>query len=181
MPEHHTANAMLDERNADLKIRAATFNDLSSITDLHARAFGPGRFARTAYRVREDTPEISEYCRVAVDGNKLVGAVRMTNVLIGNKPGALLLGPLAVEPSLSKTGLGGQLISNALQAAKSGKVELVVLVGDEPYYGKQGFAPVPPGSIIFPGPVDPTRILAVQLKPNSLQKFQGPLVAQTNK
>ena len=42
---------------------------------------------------------------------------------------------------------------------------LVLLVGDMPYYGRFGFAPVPPGQITLPGPVDPARLLALELEP----------------
>ena len=39
----------------------------------------------------------------------------------------------------------------------------MVLVGDEPYYGKAGFKPMPKGQVTMPGPVDPARLLVAEL------------------
>ncbi len=47
-----------------------------------------------------------------------------------------------------------------------------LLVGDEPYYARFGFHPVPPGQIVLPGPVDPNRLLAAELAPDALGGFQ---------
>lgn len=158
--------------------RAIADADLAEISRLHARAFGPGRFARSAYRVREGTAPISPYCRVAMLGTRVVAALRMTEVRIGANGDALLLGPLAVDPDLVNQGLGRRLISESLEAARSGGIHLVVLVGDVPYYGRFGFAPVPRGQITLPGPVDPTRILALELVPGALAEYRGLVTAE---
>ncbi len=151
--------------------------DAASIAALHARVFGPGRFARTAYRVREGTGTVSPYCRGAFAGNQLVAALRMTEVTIGGRVGALLLGPLAVDPDFANQGFGRRLIGEAIEAARAGGVRLIVLVGDEPYYGRFGFKPVPPGQIRLPGPVDPRRLLAAELVPGALAESHGLVVA----
>ena len=88
----------------------------------------------------------------------------MTEITIGGATGAALLGPLAVDPAHRANGVGTQLMTQALEAARSSGTALVVLVGDEPYYGRFGFKPVPFGQIVFPGPVNPARILACELK-----------------
>jgi predicted N-acetyltransferase YhbS len=153
--------------------RPVTPDDLPVIFAMHARAFGPGRFTRTAYRVREGTPEISRYCRAAVLNDRLVAAVRFTPITIGGVNGSLLLGPLVVEPDFTGQGFGRRLIAEAMAAAKDDGVRLVVLVGDEPYYGRFGFHPVPPGQITLPGPVDPRRLLAAELEPGALTGARG--------
>ena len=157
----------------DVINRPVAPEDLPAITDLHARAFGPGRFTRTAYRVREGTPDISRYCRVAMLGDRLIAAVRFTPITIGGANGSLLLGPLVVEPDFAGQGFGKRLIAEAMAAAKEGGVRLVVLVGDEPYYGRFGFHPIPPEQITMPGPVDPRRLLAAELVPGSLAGAHG--------
>lgn len=154
-------------------IRPAEPGDLPAILELHRRAFGPGRFALTAYRVREGTPPISPFCRIAELDGRLIAAVRMTAIDIGGTPGALLLGPLAVEPDHVNKGHGRALVNAAISAAREQGLELVVLVGNATYYGRFGFAPVPAGQITFPGPVDPARILAFELVPGSMEKFRG--------
>lgn len=153
--------------------RHATPADLPAISDLHARVFGPGRFARTAYRVREGTADVSAFCRLAHLGSRLVAALRLTEISIGGTPDALLLGPLAVSPELSGQGFGKRLISEALEDAKAAGKRLVVLVGDEPYYSRFGFKRVPPGQILLPGPADPARILAAELVEGALADYRG--------
>jgi predicted N-acetyltransferase YhbS len=151
--------------------------DLPLIAELHARVFGPGRFTRTAYRVREGAPPISRFCRAALLDGHIIAAVRFTDIAIGETEGALLLGPLAVDPEYAGKGFGRQLIGEALEAAKADGVRLVVLVGDEPYYGRFGFRPVPPGQITLPGPVDARRLLAAELEPGAFAAYKGSVVA----
>jgi predicted N-acetyltransferase YhbS len=161
-----------------LTVRQARPEDRAAIGVLHARAMGPGRFARTAYRVREGAAgDFSRFCRVALLGGSLVAAVRFTPVTIGGKAGALLLGPLAVDPDLANRGYGRGLVTAALQDARAAGVALVVLVGDEGYYARLGFQRIPRGRITLPGPVDPDRLLALELRPGALEEFSGPLLA----
>jgi len=161
----------------DVTTRPAQPEDSAEIAALHARAFGPGRFARTAYRVREGTGEVSPFCRVCLIGGEIVAAVRFTPVLIGGNGGALLLGPLAVDPAFANQGHGRGLVAQALEAARSAGITLIVLVGDEPYYGRLGFRRIPWGQITLPGPVDPNRLLAAELAEGALAGFAGVVTA----
>ena len=160
-------------------IRPARPEDGAVIAALHARTMGPGRFARTAYRVREGAPAgFSPFCRVSVLGGRLIAAVRFTEIGIGGRGGALLLGPLAVEPALANRGYGRALAAQALEEARATGIVLVVLVGDEPYYARLGFRRVPHGQILMPGPVDPDRLLAAELAPGALAGYAGPVRCQ---
>jgi predicted N-acetyltransferase YhbS len=49
----------------------------------------------------------------------------------------------------------------------------VILVGDEPYYARAGFKKVPRGHLQLPGPVDPDRLLAVDLQGGDIARLQG--------
>lgn len=153
--------------------RSVTPADLPAIYELHAKTFGPGRFVRTAYRVREGTPAISRYCRATYLGDRLIAAVRMTPISIGGAEGALLLGPLVVDPDFAGQGFGKRLIAEVIEAAKVDGQRLVLLVGDEPYYGRFGFRPVPPGQIAMPGPVNPQRLLAAELADGAMAEMCG--------
>ncbi|AHB48428.1 GCN5 family acetyltransferase [Hyphomicrobium nitrativorans NL23] len=155
--------------------RPVTPEDVPHISALHDRVFGPGRFARTAYRVREGLSDgdASRYCRCAMDGDRLIAALRMSEIAIGGTSGALLLGPLVVAPEYGGRGYGHGLIREAIAAARADGLKLIVLIGDEPYYGRLGFRPVPPGTMTFPGPVDPNRILALELQDGALAQYSG--------
>jgi predicted N-acetyltransferase YhbS len=166
-----------DALQGDVAVRPVTPADLPSISDLHARTFGPGRFVRTAYRVREGTDAISTSCRVAVVGDQLIAAVKFTPILIGGEGGGLLLGPLAVDPAFANRGYGRGLVANALEESRAAGIALVLLVGDEPYYGRLGFRRIPHGRIALPGPVDPDRMLAAELAPGALERYSGLVAA----
>ena len=146
--------------------------DAEAIERLNERVFGPGRFARTAYRLRETTAHDLKLSFVARVGTLLVGASRMTPIVIGKTP-ALLLGPLIVEPVFRSQGIGEALIMRSLEAAKAAGVKLSILVGDEPYYARVGFKRTPPGRLQFPGPVDPARLLYCEIVPGAFEGVSG--------
>ena len=153
-------------------LESETPGDEEAIQRLNERVFGPGRFARTAYRVRESTPSDPSLSFVARVGPLLVGANAMTPILIGEHP-ALLLGPLIVEPVFRSRGIGEALVNASLEAARAAGTKLVILVGDEPYYAKMGFSRAPPAKIVMPGPVDPARVLYCELSPGALNGVEG--------
>jgi predicted N-acetyltransferase YhbS len=142
------------------------------IEDLHARAFGPGRFARAAFRLREGVPHDPGLSFVATLGDRVVASVRLTPIRIGTWP-ALLLGPLVVDPEFKGKGAGKKLVRISLEAAREDGHRLVLLVGDEPYYGPLGFARLPPYAVTLPGPVDPARVLIASLAPNAAVGLTG--------
>jgi len=146
--------------------------DAAAIERLHERTFGPGRYVRTAYRIREKIAHRLDLSYTARIGTLLVGSVRLTPVRIGETP-ALLLGPLTIEPPFRERGIGKAMMERALKDAKAKGHRLVVLVGDEPYYARVGFKRVPNGAIRMPGPVDPARMLAAELVEGALTGVSG--------
>lgn len=155
-----------------LAIRLERPEDGPAIERLHERTFGPGRFARTASRIRERAGSRADLSFTALVGTLLVGAVRVSDADVGDAP-VLVLGPLAVDPAFEGRGIGAALMNRALDAARSGGHGLVLLVGDPPYYARFGFGPVPPGQLTMPGPVDPARLLAVALIEGALARASG--------
>jgi predicted N-acetyltransferase YhbS len=146
--------------------------DALPIERLHERTFGPGRFARTSFRIRERVPHRLDLSFTARIGTLLVGSVRQTPVRIGEAP-ALLLGPVTIEPPFRGRGIGRALTARALEAARGKGHRLVVLVGDEPYYGRLGFRPIPKGRATMPGPVDPARLLVCELTDGAFEGVAG--------
>jgi len=146
--------------------------DCAAIDGLEARAFGPGRFARSAYRLREGNPHDRTLSFVARVSTLVVGSIRLTAIRVGTAP-ALLLGPLTVDPAFRSKGIGSMLIDAALEAAWRRGHEIVLLVGDEAYYGRMGFKRVAPGGIVLPGPIDPARLLVRELRERAAQGLAG--------
>jgi predicted N-acetyltransferase YhbS len=165
------------ERRDDVtkwEIRPEREGDEAAIEALVTRGFGPGRFAKTAYRLREGVEPDSRLSFVAADAGSgvLLGSVRFWPIAVGGTA-SLLLGPLAVRPDLRGQGIGIGLMQSGIAEARALGYETIVLVGDEPYYARVGFAKIPAGRIRFPGPVDPGRILGLSLKEGALDALQG--------
>lgn len=155
-----------------LTIRHEHSADAGTIEKLHERAFGPGRFAKTAYRLREGVTPIPTLSYVALVGTLVVGSIRLTPIMVGDTP-ALLLGPLAVEQAFSSIGIGMSLIDRAVDMAKAEGHRVILLVGDEPFYARAGFVVMPFNKVEMPGPVDPKRLLALDLVEGSIAQLSG--------
>jgi len=160
-----------------LTILPETEVDAPAIEHLLERTFGPGRYAKTAYRLREQVAHDLGLSFTARIGTLLVGSVRLSPIRIGETK-ALLLGPLTVEPPFRDRGVGQALIARALEAARAKGHRLVILVGDESYYGKCGFKRIPPSRVIMPGPVDPERLLVSELADGAFDGVEGPIRAE---
>lgn len=163
--------------DVSLSILPETEGDAGAIERLHERTFGPGRYAKTAYRLREQVAHRLDLSFTARVGTLLVGSVRLSPVRIGEAK-ALLLGPLTVEPPFRDRGVGQALIAQALEEARAKGHRLVILVGDESYYGKCGFKHVPAGRVVMPGPVDPERLLVAELSAGAFDGIAGPVRAE---
>lgn len=157
-----------------LTVDVETPQDALAIERLHERIFGPGRFARTAYRIREGRDHVLDLSFTARVGTLLVGSVWLTPIRIG-ETAALMLGPLTVEPAFRGRGIAKILIERSLDEARGQGHRLVVLVGDEPYYARSGFRRVPKGQVTMPGPVDPARLLVAELVEGAFENVKGPV------
>jgi predicted N-acetyltransferase YhbS len=159
--------------NCSFLFRPQTPDDLPAIDALHEESFGPGRFARTAHRIREAARVPPAIALTAWDGARLVGAIQFSAISIGGRRGAALLGPLAIAAAYKNKGCGLRLMLDGLAEAERLGFDLVVLIGDLPYYQRAGFRVIPHGRIALPGPADPARFLAAELKPEALSRFSG--------
>lgn len=130
--------------------------DATAVEALVTAAFGPGRFAKTAERLREGSSAEPTLSFVARRGRETVGTVRLWPATSGGEP-AWFLGPIAVAEDLRGSGLGAALVEAALEGVRRSDRETVLLVGDLPFFGRFGFK-VAEG-VVMPGPVDRRRVL----------------------
>jgi predicted N-acetyltransferase YhbS len=154
-------------------IRLEGPGDKAAAEAIAAEAFGPGRFAKTAYRLREGVACVANLSFVAEEGARIVGTVRYWPVAIGGEA-ALMLGPIAIAADRQGQGIALALMQTSLAEAKRLGHRAVVLVGDEPYYARAGFARIQPaGRITMPGPVDLARLLGLSLVDGALDAMKG--------
>src|ERR1041385_2156130 len=146
--------------------------DGAAVEALVALVFGPGRFAKSAYRLREGVDPVSDLSFIAVENGTLRGSVRLWPIYVGAEP-ALLLGPLAVESDQRGRGIGIALMQAGIEQARALGHRSIILVGDPPYYARVGFAPLQQGRVKFPGPVDSGRILGRALAEGALDLLHG--------
>lgn len=128
-----------------------------AIETIHDMVFGPGRFTRTAFRVREGIAADPRFCFVAQEGGEIVGSVRMTRIAVGEGL-AYLLGPLCVANPQQGEGIGKALVRTSRNAVHEKESLPVILVGDAPYYAPLNFEHAPQ-TIKMPGPVNYQRLL----------------------
>ncbi len=159
-------------------IRQETINDIAAREALLDAAFGADRARKTSERLREGRLPADGLSLVAEERGNLVGTVRQWHISAGSGRPALLLGPLAVDPPRRNRGIGKRLMRHAIKAAQRFGHDVMLLVGDEPYYSRFGFSTAKTGALFLPGPFDPRRLLALELKPGALDGAAG-MIAPT--
>ncbi len=150
--------------------RAEDWWEVEALYDL---CFAPGREALSSYRLREGVPRVAALSLVARDADEiLAGAIRYWPIRVAGQD-ALLLGPVAVHPTRQGEGLGGFLIRESAATARTLGWDRVLLVGDEPYYGRFGFHRL--DGVEMPPPTNPARVLGMALRPGAWDGLRGPV------
>lgn len=161
-------------------ISLETTTDIAQREALLDLSFGrAARLAKTSERLREGrTPaEGLAFASHGPDG-RLIGTVRLWNVTAGPARPALLLGPLAIHPWFRDRGLGGALMSTAINEAARLGHGAILLVGDAPYYARFGFDNAVTDGLWLPGAFERSRFLGLELKTGALAGARG-LVSPT--
>jgi predicted N-acetyltransferase YhbS len=157
------------------EIRAERPDDAAAVDALVARSFGPGRLAKSVWRLREGVDPEPGLSFVAVEDGALRGSVRFWPVFVGHER-ALMLGPLAVETERRGRGMGVQLMQKGIDEARAKNHRAIILVGDPPYYARAGFKPLVRGRVRIPGPVDQGRVLGLSLAEGAVDALEGTVV-----
>lgn len=156
----------------DITLRQEVRADHAAVEALYAVAFGPGRHARTAWRLRAGVPHDPATAVVADRRGLVIGAIRQTRVRVGGSP-AYLLGPLAVAETAAKQGIGRALLATTIEAASHTRADAIVLVGDLAFYAASGFERCG-DRVTLPGPAERHRILQSTLR----RPVTGPLAVR---
>jgi predicted N-acetyltransferase YhbS len=145
-----------------------------AVEALYDEVFGPGRFAKTAERLREGNTKIADASLVAVDAAGVTGVVRVWPVTVGEKGRAAFLGPIAVAERRRGNGVAFKLMERAIGVCREQGYAAVILVGDQDYYERFGFKQSGAGRFQLPGPVDQNRVLIRDLSAGA-DKLKGAL------
>jgi len=165
----------LTPKTAPFAIRAERASDAVAREALLDACFGENRQMRTCQRLRDGRAPAEGLVLSAVSEGRLVGTVRLWHVSAGGIP-ALMLGPLAVEDSSRKLGVGAALMDHALAAATARGHRAVILLGDAPYYARFGFSASKTSELSLPGPFERDRLLGLDLVEGALDGAWGMIV-----
>ena len=166
---------VLTPNAAPFAIRNERASDVAAREALLDACFGEARQMRTCQRLRDGRTPAEGLSLSAVCEGQLVGTVRLWHVSAGGVP-ALVLGPLAVDASCRKLGIGAALMQHALAAAKARGHSAVILRGDPDYYARFGFSAAKTGDLALPGPFERERLLALELCDGALDGACGMIV-----
>src|SRR5204862_5004733 len=166
----------LSPKAAPFAIRAERASDVAAREALLDACFGDNRHLRTCQRLRDGRAPAEGLAFSAVSEGRLVGTLRLWHVSDGGAR-VLLLGPLAVEASSRKLGVGTALVDHALAAATARGHRAVILLGDAPYYARFGFSAQKTGELSLPGPFERDRLLALELVDDALDGAWGMIAA----
>ncbi|WP_187968156.1 GNAT family N-acetyltransferase [Aquibium microcysteis] len=157
--------------------------DVAAREALLDRAMGPGRRRKASEKLRRGRRPSEGLAFCAKDGDgRLVGTVRLWDVTAGEGGApALLLGPLAVDPSVKSSGIGSALMRHAIGEARRLGHGAILLVGDAPYYARFGFSAEKTDALSMPGPYEKGRFLALELIEGWLDGAAGTLTAAGRK
>jgi predicted N-acetyltransferase YhbS len=144
-------------------IRPERPSDTAAREALLDLSFGDARSEKASERLREGRLPAEGLSLVATARGRLIGTVRLWHVSAGPGRPALLLGPLAVDPDCRNRGIGAALMARAIAEARRRGHHEILLVGDEPYYGRFGFSAAATGALALPGPFERQRLLSLSL------------------
>ena len=145
-----------------------------AVERLYDDVFGPARIHKASYLIRDGVAPVQELSWIALEGDRLVGAIRYWPILVGETGhSALLLGPLAIAQDRAGKGIGRALMFKTLDLAAQLGHDLVLLVGDVDYYKRFGFVPATSHGFVMPGETRPDRLQVAPLKDDVLGRIAG--------
>ncbi len=173
---NETKLQQIASHGAGFTIREERAHDVPAREQLLDACFGTTRNARTCQRLRDGRVPARGLAFSAIHQGRLVGTVRLWNVLAGDRR-ALVLGPLAVATECRALGVGAALMNHAIALAKAQGHGAIILLGDAPYYARFGFSRSNMADLTLPGPFEPERLLSLEFRSGALAGAAGQIIA----
>jgi predicted N-acetyltransferase YhbS len=125
-------------------------------------------------RIRKSSSFIPELSLVATnkDNGSILGHILLSRIKISIAE-SLALAPVSVLPEYQNKGVGGLLITAALNAAKELGYNSVVVLGHPEYYPKFGFKKASRWGIKAPFEVPDEAFMAIELRDRALSGISG--------
>ncbi|MGB0696550.1 MAG: GNAT family N-acetyltransferase [Rhodospirillaceae bacterium] len=162
--------------NGPLTVSYETPTQTRAIESLLDTSFGAKRQQKVSYRYRDGVAPLPELCFTALKEDTLVGTVRHWPLtLTGCDLPAVLLGPIAVDPTVRDMGVGAGLMGTAIAHARAMGRHMILLVGDPDYYERFGFLPAEQFGLTMPGE-QPHRVLVRPLTPEGWSLSSGGII-----
>lgn len=121
-----------------IRIREEKSDDTSAIRALHRAEFKGNAEADLVDQLRDAGEVVLSL--VALAGEKIIGHVLYSHLVIDGKANAVALAPFVVDPAHQKQGIGSRLIEEAHDMLREKDIALVFVLGDPAFYQRLGFS-----------------------------------------
>lgn len=158
---------------AGLIVRPEVVTDAAAVRRILTTAFDGSLEADLVDALRgQARPLVS---LVAAHGDCVVGHVVCSPVTLASLPETLLmgLGPVAVDPTLQRQGIGGTLVRAAIDACRAIDAGAMVVLGHPDYYPRFGFVPASRFGLRCTYDVPDEVFMAMELVPAALDEGTG--------
>ena len=156
-----------------IRVRPETDADRAAVFAINAAAFPTDAEAQLVDSLRMSADPLVSL--VAVDNDDVVGHIMFSTVTLAPFDELQLMGlaPMAVSPSLQRSGIGTELVNAGLQRCREQGVGAVAVLGHAEYYPRFGFKPSTQWGIKSEYDVPEDVFMLLELSANYLQPFEG--------
>ncbi len=156
------------------RIRPERPEDIAAIQAINEAAFPTRAEADLVDTLRDEGAHVLSL--VAVDGNRVVGHILFSPVVIETEAGpldALGLGPMSVLPERQRGGIGSKLVTTGLTQCTALDYPAVVVLGHPQYYPRFGFVRADRFAITCEFPSPPEAFMIKELQAGALAGKSG--------
>ena len=167
-------------KSSNVLVRPAQPADRESVRRVVGAAFGVEEGPTVVELVGAlDASRRTELSLVAEVGGAVVGHVQLSHAWVDARRAlvdVLVLSPLSVDPDHQRQGIGGVLVTAAVEAAREAGSPAVFLEGAPGYYERYGFERAGARGFVRPSPRIPDPAFQVVVLDTHEEWMAGPLV-----